>query len=155
MYEQILERMQMVRGCMVILDYDLADIFGLATKRLNEQAKRQSARFPGDCRFRLTSDEYDRVPRRTSSPGFHRGGRRHRPYAFTETGALMAAMIVKTDAAVDLSLAVIRDFFHYLDMADADRDLDGTLRGIERSLASDTGGLPGPYSVIRSLRCRA
>lgn len=102
---------QEVRGQKIILDSDLAMLFDVETKRLNEQVKRNSNRFPEDLAFKLTSDEFDHLKSHfaTSSTKSH-GGRRNLPYAFTEHGAIMAASVLNSEKAVAMSLYVVRAF---------------------------------------------
>ena len=112
-----------VRGAIVMLDSDLARVYGVSTKRLNEQVRRNANRFPDDFVFRLTAGELDsmrshlatathdsglRSQIATSKTG--RGGRRYLPYAFTEHGAIMAANVLSSRRAVEMSIHVIRAF---------------------------------------------
>lgn len=94
----------------MIIDADLARLYGVPTFRLNEAVKRNVDRFPADFRFQLTDDELGRLTSQfaISKPG--RGGRRTHPWAFTEHGALMAATILNSPRAVQMSLVIIRAF---------------------------------------------
>jgi len=108
--QRIESRIFFVRGRKVMLDADLAELYGVTTKRLNEQVKRNASRFPGDFMFRLTPDE-TRILRSqfaTSRSGW--GGRRVFPYAFTEHGAVMLASVLNSPTAVDASVQVVRAF---------------------------------------------
>lgn len=98
-----------VRGFMVLLDSQVARLFGIETKRLNEQVKRNTAKFEGFA-FRLTAEELSplRSQIATSKPG--RGGRRYLPYAFTEHGVVMAATVVQSDQAIAASRFIIKVF---------------------------------------------
>ncbi len=93
---ELIYRIRTIRGCRVIIDSDLAALYGVPTKRLNEQVKRNLRRFPDDFMFQLieTEDELLRSQIATSNSG--RGGRRFLPYAFTEYGALMAANVLNS-----------------------------------------------------------
>lgn len=107
----IIERsVHVVRGVKVMLDHDLAEIYGTTTKRVNEQVRRNLARFPKDFMFQLTREEWDdlRSQIATSSPGH--GGRRYPPLAFTEHGAVMLANVVSSRRAVAASILVVRTF---------------------------------------------
>jgi hypothetical protein len=99
-----------LRNQKVILDTDLAELYGVSVKRLNEQIKRNRGRFPADFLFMLTNAEYRslRSQNATSNPG--RGGRRYLPHAFTEHGAIMAATILNSKRAIDMSIFVVRAF---------------------------------------------
>jgi len=101
-----------VRGRRVILSHDLAMAYGVSTKRLNEQVKRNVRRFPPDFAFELTSGEWTALRSQfaTSNMKPGRGGRRYRPFAFTEHGAVMAASVLSTGRAVEVSVFVVRTF---------------------------------------------
>ncbi|MDD4903918.1 MAG: ORF6N domain-containing protein [Candidatus Bipolaricaulis sp.] len=97
-----------VRGVKVIIDSDLAGLFGVATQRLNQAVKRNPGRFPAEFLFQLTMTEFAKLKSRSASSTWK--GRRHPPYAFTEYGAMMAACVLDSPRAVDMSLFVIRAF---------------------------------------------
>src|SRR5436305_6964575 len=99
-----------LRGHRVILDTDLARLYGVQTFRLNEAVKRNRERFPDDFLFQLTLEERDSLKSQSAMSNKGRGGRRTLPYAFTEHGALMAANILNSPRAVSMSLYVIRAF---------------------------------------------
>jgi hypothetical protein len=98
--QEIVSRIRWVRGAKVLLDSDLSELYGVATKRLNEQVRRNPVRFPSDFVFQLTDQELGRLRSQfaTSNTAVGRGGRRYRPYAFTEHGSLMAANVLKLEA---------------------------------------------------------
>jgi hypothetical protein len=108
--ERIERAILLVRGHKVILDSDLASLYGVRTKRLNEQVSRNRARFPPDFMFRLRVPEVAALRSQiaTTTPG--RGGRRYRPYVFTEHGALMAATVLNSRVAVRVSIQIVRTF---------------------------------------------
>jgi hypothetical protein len=100
-----------IRGQKVILDTDLAELYGVAAKVLNQAAKRNEKRFPEDFRFQLTSQESTAVLRsRSQIVTASRRNIRHRPWAFTEHGALQAANVLRSERAVEMSVFVIRAF---------------------------------------------
>ena len=108
-----------VRGHKVILDTDLALIYGVPTKRLNEQVKRNAARFPADFLFRLTRAEFETVRSQVAASAnrsqIATGSQKHRdprvlPFAFTEHGAIMAANVLNSPQAVQMSVFVVRAF---------------------------------------------
>src|SRR5947208_11730932 len=111
--ERIESRILLVRGDKVLLDADLATLYGVQTRRLNEQVRRNLARFPADFMFQLTDAEFELLMSQfaTSNPG--RGGRRKRPLVFTEHGALMAATVLNSARAVEVSLYVVRAFVRH------------------------------------------
>lgn len=105
-----------IRGQSVILDSDLATLYGVTTKRLNEQAKRNSERFPSDFLFQLTDQEWNAL-RSQNATSKGRGGRRYSPYVFTEHGAVMAANVLNSKLAIQMSVAVVRAFVRLRRMA--------------------------------------
>jgi hypothetical protein len=134
-----------VRGEKVVLDADLARVYGVATKRLNEQVKRNRDRFPIDFAFQLTGEEADSLRSQiaTSSGGKwsqfatssskHRG-RAYRPWAFTEHGALQAANILNSPRAVQMSVFVVRAFLKMRALLGDKRELAKKLAALEKEL---------------------
>jgi hypothetical protein len=106
---ELSDRVVVVRGLKVILDSDLAALYGVATKRLNEKARRHSDRFPPDFMFLLTSEEWESLRSQiaTLRPG-RPPRRRFLPYVFTEGGALMASGLLKSPRAIEISIALAR-----------------------------------------------
>ena len=105
-----------IRGQAVILDADLATLYAVSTKRLNEQVKRNKERFPEDFVFQLSWEEAKRS--RSQNATLKRGRNvKYRPYAFTEHGAVMAANVLKSDQAIQMSVAVVRAFVKLRRMA--------------------------------------
>ena len=104
-------RILLIRGQKVMLDADLAELYGVPTKRLNEQVKRNKNRFPPDFMFRLTKPEVEALNRSQ----FATGSQKHRdprfpPYAFTEYGAIMAASVLNTERAHKMMVYIVRAF---------------------------------------------
>lgn len=99
-----------VRGERVILDTDLARVYGVPTFRFNEAVKRNLKRFPADFRFQLTAEEAAALTSQIAMSKQGRGGRRTLPYAFTEHGAIMAAYILNSPRAVKMGVFVMRAF---------------------------------------------
>ena len=114
--ERILQFIMVIRGEKVILDSDLAKLYGVETRRLNEQVRRNSDRFPNDFMFQLTKDEFSNLKSQiaTSSPGW--GGRRKPPLVFTEHGALQAANVLNSPQANKMSVFIIRAFIRLREM---------------------------------------
>ena len=108
--ERIEEIILLIRGEKVILDSDLARLYGVSTSRFNEQVKRNQRRFPKDFSFRLSKDEWNSLMSHFVTSKVGRGGRRKLPYVFTEHGALMAANVLNSERAVDASVQVVRAF---------------------------------------------
>jgi phage regulator Rha-like protein len=99
-----------IRGKHVILDEDVARLFGTETKRLNEQIKRNAARFDDEYLFRLTAEELSSLRSQFATSNSERGGRRYLPFAFTDLGVVMAATVLKTERAIIATRTVVRTF---------------------------------------------
>jgi len=125
----------MVRGERVILDTDLASIYGIPTFRLNEAVKRNRNRFPDDFLIQLSKDENDALTSQIAISKKGRGGRRTLPYAFTEHGAVMAANILSSDRAVQMSIFVVRAFIKMRQTLAANTALTEKLDELEKKLA--------------------
>ncbi|MGH7984176.1 MAG: ORF6N domain-containing protein [Candidatus Udaeobacter sp.] len=145
--EQIDEMIRTIRGTRVMLDRDLAKIYGVPTFRFNEAIKRNRHRFPADFMFQLTREEFDFLrsqiamsKRKNSSQiamssGKHRGTA-YRPYAFTEHGALQAANILRSPRAVQMSVFVIRAFVKMREALRGTPELARKLAALEKQLTA-------------------
>jgi hypothetical protein len=124
----------------VILDSDLARIYGVTTARLNQQVKRNQERFPEDFVFQLTKPEHEDLMLQiaTSSSGY--GGRRKLPFAFTEHGAIMAATVLNSPQAVQMSVFVVRAFVKMREVLAQNQALANKLAALEAKLASRIDG---------------
>jgi len=125
-----------IRGQKVILDSDLAAIYGVEVRRLNEQVKRNSARFPEDFAFKLTAREWEEVRRlRSKNATLKRGQhRKYLPYVFTEHGAIMAANVLNSKRAVEMSVFVVRAFLRMRSALTDTRELARKLAVLEREV---------------------
>ncbi len=106
--ERIAGQIYVIRGENVMLDEDLAALYGVATKRLNEQVSRNRERFPADFMFRLTAQELDNLRSQTATSSW--GGRRNRPRVFTEQGVAMLSSVLRSRQAVQVNIAIVRTF---------------------------------------------
>ena len=121
-----------LRGQRVILDSDLAALYGVETKRFNEAVKRNAARFPADFMFQLTAEESDSLRSQIATLKTGRGQhRKYLPYVFTEHGAIMAAMVLNSPRAVEVSVYVVRAFVRLREAAVLHKDLADRLSSLE------------------------
>jgi len=125
-----------IRGQKVILDSDLARIYYVPTKRLNEQVKRNAKRFPADFLFQLTTEEADNLKSQIATSSSH-GGRRKLPYAFTENGAIMAANVLNSPEAVRMSVFVVRAFVKMRELLGGTKELARQLAALEKKLTAE------------------
>ena len=152
-----------LRGEKVILDADLARIYGVSTKRLNEQVKRNARRFPSDFAFRLSKAELEQVAGKITSSDrsdnrsqIATGSQKHRdprflPYAFTEHGALMAANVLNSPRAVEMSVLVVRTFVRMRHLLAAHKELTGKLDDLERKIGIHDRQIQAIFDAIRQL----
>lgn len=122
----------LVRGERVILDSNLAVLYGVSTMRLNEQIKRNKRRFPVDFMFRLTKEEWDSLISQFAISKTGRGGRRKLPYVFTEHGTIMAANILSNERAIEVSVQVVRAFVRLRQLLASNSELARKLNQLEK-----------------------
>lgn len=148
--ERVVSRIFLVRGQKVMLDADLAELYGVTTKRLNEQVKRNRRRFPEDFVFQLTANERAEVVANCD----HLAGLKFSssvPYAFTEHGAIMAATVLNSPRAVQVSVFVVRAFVQLREMLSSNKKLARKLNELERRLATHDQAITGLIEAIRQL----
>lgn len=131
--DSIASRILWLRGHKVIIDSDLAALYGVETKRLNEQVRRNQERFPSDFLIELTLDEYANLRSQFATSSW--GGRRSPPLAFTEHGALMAASVLSSPRAVEMSIYVVRAFVRLREIIAGNRELAHKVAELERRVA--------------------
>src|SRR5262249_26224726 len=131
--ERIVGSILLVRGQKVLLDNDLAKMYGVSTGRLNEQVRRNRDRFPDDFMFQLTREESANLISQfaISSDGRH-GGRRHAPYVSTEQGVAMLSSVLKSKRAVEVNIAIMRAFVQLREMLASHKDLARKLAEMEK-----------------------
>lgn len=130
--ERIENKIYQIRGQKVVIDSDLAQIYGVTTKRFNEQVKRNANRFPEDFMFQLTAEEDENLRSQIATSKKTRGGRRYLPYVFTEHGALMAANVLSSDRAVEASVQVVRAFVKLRQMLTDNAELARKVEALEK-----------------------
>ena len=134
--ERIENSILLIRGQKVILDNDLSRLYGVTTKRLNEQIKRNRKRFPGDFMFQLNFQEVKSLRSQFATSNIGRGGRRYLPYAFTEHGAIMAANVLNSQRAIEVSVYVVRAFVKLRQMIASNKELAKRLDELEKKYDS-------------------
>ncbi len=148
--ERIEAKILLVRGHKVMIDADLAELYGVPTKRLNEQVKRNKQRFPEDFVFQLTPEEKaevvancDHLAKLRFSPAL--------PYAFTEHGAIQAANVLSSPRAVEMSVHVVRAFVRLREMIAGHKELGRKLDELEKRIATHDQAIAGLIDAIRQL----
>lgn len=165
---RIAQSIHFLRGQKVILDFDLARLYGVTTGALNQAVRRNQARFPADFMFRLTAAEEDDLkcqigipskdPRLKSQsviskPG--RGGRRHPPYAFTEQGVAMLSSVLNSERAVDVNIAIMRAFVKLREALETNRELARKFSGLEKRVGKHDDEISAIIEAIRQLMAPA
>ena len=131
----IASRIRQIRGQRVIMDVELASVYGVTTKRLNEQVKRNRDRFPSDFMFQLTNQEVADLRSQNATSNEGRGGRRYNPFVFTEHGAVMAANVLNSPTAIRSSILLVRAFIKLRSLFAEHTEMRHRLVEIERRLA--------------------
>lgn len=145
--QAIEQRILLIRGHRVMLDRDLAELYGVATGTLNQAVSRNNARFPSDFSFHLTAGEATAlISQSVISKG--RGGRRHSPRAFTEQGVAMLSSVLRSSRAVDVNIAIMRAFVRLRELLAAHKDLARKLEEMERKY---DGKFAVVFNAIREL----
>lgn len=143
-----------VRSQRVMLDSDLAKIYGVSTMRLNEQLGRNKKRFPADFAFQLTREEFTNLISQFAISRSH-GGRRKLPWAFTEHGAIMLASVLNSTVAIDASVRVVRAFVRLREIISANAELAAKFAQLERRLDSHDEAIAQLFAAIRELLAAA
>ena len=149
--ERIERAILMLRGHKVILDAELAAFYGVETRRLNEQVKRNIDRFPDDFMFQLTAQEFDNLKSQFATSNTGRGGKRKLPFVFTEHGALMAASVLNSPKAIEMSILVVRAFVKLRNILATHRQLAAKLGELERKLSTHDQQIVVLFDAIREL----
>lgn len=136
-----------LRGHKVMLDADLAALYGVETKALNQAVRRNIERFPDDFMFQLTSDEMENLRSQTVTASSW-GGRRTRPYAFTEQGVAMLSSVLKSPRAIQVNIEIMRAFVRLRQMVTSHADLARKLNALERKY---DGQFKIVFAAIREL----
>jgi ORF6N domain len=139
-----------IRGQRVMLDSDLAGFYGVATKRLLEQVRRNIHRFPDDFAFQLEAEEVAALRSQIATSNIGRGGRRTRPWAFTEHGAVMLASVLNSAVAIAASVEIVRAFVRMRDALSAS-DLVAKLVDIEKRIGVHDRDIAMLFGALRQL----
>jgi hypothetical protein len=156
--ETVENTIHLVRGQRVMLDSDLAAIYGVTTKRLNERLRRNPNRFPSDFAFQLTRQEFMNLRSqiatsslRSRSATSKHGGRRYLPWVFTEHGAIMLASVLDSGVAIDASVRVVRAFVRLREIISANAELAAKFAQLEQRLESHDEAIAQLFAAIRQL----
>jgi hypothetical protein len=149
--DRVADRILVLRGVRVILDADLASLYGVETRRLNEQVRRNRDRFPPEFMFQMTNQELASLMSQfaTSKPG--RGGLRKLPLVFTEHGAIMAAAILNSARAVEVSVYVVRAFVQMREALVVHKEIGKRLAELESKVGTHDRSIGHILDALRQL----
>jgi hypothetical protein len=145
------KRIFVVRGRQVMLDEDLADLYGVETKRLIQQVKRNLKRFPGDFMIQLDQVEAEALRSQIATSNEGRGGRRYAPYVFTEQGVAMLSGVLRSDRAIAVNIEIMRTFVELRRVASSYAAIEKRLEEIERELGGHDEQLNQIFATLRQL----
>ncbi len=163
--DQIASRIRNFRGEKVLLDFDLAALYGVETRVLNQAVKRNADRFPSDFMFQLSVEETEMISQRVTSsagqtvsdssqivmsPGKHRG-KRYRPYAFTEQGVAMLSSVLNSERAIKVNIAIMRAFVKLRQILDTNREFAKKFSELEQRVGKHDEEIDAILEAIRQL----
>ncbi|MEQ1913784.1 MAG: ORF6N domain-containing protein [Sideroxydans sp.] len=141
-----------IRGQKVMLDSDLAELYGVEIRALNQAVKRNAERFPQDFMFQLTPEEHESLRSQFVTLKAGRGQhRKYAPYVFTEHGALMLGNVLKSERAVEVSIMVVRTFVHLRELVSSNNELSLKLDKLERKFAGHDRAISELINTLRQL----
>jgi len=151
--ERIEKAILLIRGHKVMLDADLAGLYGVAIKVLNPSVQRNRKRFPVDFMFQLTADEHASLRSQFVTLKTGRGQhRKYRPYAFTEQGVAMLSTVLNSDRAIEVNIAIMRAFVRLREILATHKDLAVRLERMEKKLGEHDRHFQVVFEAIRQLR---
>ena len=147
--QKILNRIYVVRDQKIMIDEDLAEMYKVETRRLNEQVKRNIKRFPKDFMFALTQKEFDNLKSQNATSSW--GGRRKLPNAFTEQGVAMLSSILNSDVAIEVNIRIIRVFTKLREYALTHKEILLQLGKLEKEVKRNSKDIENIFMVLKEL----
>jgi hypothetical protein len=147
--QKILNRIYVIRNQKIMLDKDLAEMYRVETKRLNEQVKRNINRFPKDFMFTLSQKEYENLKSQNATSSW--GGRRKLPNAFTEQGVAMLSSILNSDVAIEVNIRIIRVFTKLREYALTHKEILLQLAKLEKEVKGNSKDIENIFMVLKEL----
>jgi hypothetical protein len=147
--EKIINKIYVIREHKVMLDGDLAELYQVETRRLNEQVKRNIDRFPEDFMFQLTEKEWENLKSQNATSSW--GGRRKKPYAFTEHGVLMLSSVLNSDRAIQVNIQIMRIYSRLRSMIMDHKDILLKLERLEGKVIKHDEDFKVVFDYLREL----
>jgi hypothetical protein len=129
-------RIYLIRGQKVMIDFDLAELYGVPTKVLNQQVRRNRGRFPEDFMFQLSADEAEFLRSQIATSRAGHGGRRSPPYAFTEPGVAMLSSVLNSERAIEVNITIMRAFIRLRQLLESNEELNRKFAAVIRKLST-------------------
>ena len=149
-FAAIESRIHLIRGHKVMLDADLAELYGVATKNLNKAFQRNRERFPDDFMYQLTRQEFANLRFQFGTSSFH-GGRRHMPYAFTQEGIAMLSSVLRSPRAVAVNIEIMRAFIRMRGMLLSVDELARKVEALERKAVANDQNMEEVFAALKEL----
>jgi hypothetical protein len=147
--EMIVTKIYLLRGQKVMLDEDLAELYQVPTGRLNEQVKRNIARFPADFMFQLTKEEFENLKSQNATSSW--GGRRKLPSAFTEHGVLMLSSVLNSERAVSVNIQIMRIYTKMREMLMTNQEILLKLEQLEKQVVQNSEDIQMIFAALKEL----
>lgn len=147
--ELLMSKIYVIRGLKVMLDEDLSELYEVPTKRLNEQVKRNIARFPTDFMFQLSNEEFNDLKSQNATSSW--GGRRTAPFAFTEHGVLMLSSVLSSERAVSVNIQIMRIYTRMREMILTNKDILLKLEKIEKKVLGHDEDIRLIFDYVKKL----
>ncbi len=147
--EVIINKIYLIRSQKVMLDSDLAELYGVETKTFNQSVKRNMNRFPKDFMFQLTESEYENLRSQIVTSSW--GGRRYAPRVFTEQGVAMLSSVLKSERAIEVNIFIVRVFTKLREMLLTNKDILLKLELLERQVLSNSDDIKLIFTALREL----
>ncbi|MCX6211300.1 MAG: ORF6N domain-containing protein [Bacteroidetes bacterium] len=147
--EKIMNKIHVIRNHKVMLDFDLAEMYGVETKRLNEQLKRNLKRFPKDFMFTLSEKETQHLRSQNATSSW--GGNRRQPNAFTEQGVAMLSSILNSETAIEVNISIIRVFTKLRSFTLTQKDILIQLVKLEKEVKGNSSDIENIFLVLKKL----
>lgn len=145
--EIIASKIYQIRNQKVMLDNDLAELYQVETRRLNEQVKRNISRFPDDFMFQLTTEEWENLKSQNATSSW--GGRRKLPYAFTEHGVLMLSSVLNSERAITINIHIMRVYKRIREMLLTHKDVLVELETIKQKIGSNSNDIELIFNYLK------
>lgn len=147
----IISKIHMVRGQKVMIDRDLAELYGVETKRLKEQVRRNISRFPDDFMFEMTSEEFRNWRSQIATSNSDKMGLRHPPFCFTEQGVAMLSSVLNSELAIQMNIRIIRVYTLIRQLLLENTDLWRKVDGLEKRMFEKNNQIDEIYYILQNL----